>query len=86
MDRTELRQTLMDQLAEDKISYPAGLPDHLGLRDGLGLDSIEVVNLVVNTQCRFGIELRGDELEKIVSVGDLLDLLQRKIDPSRSAA
>ena len=86
MDRTALRQTVMDYLMEEKGSYPEGLDDDLSLRESLGLDSIDVVNLAVTVQSQFSIEFRGNELERIVSVGDLLDLLQVKLDSTLCAA
>jgi acyl carrier protein len=86
MDRTRLRQVLLEQLQEDKGEVYENLDDNVGLRDGLGLDSIDVVTLVINIQARFGVELKSDELEKIVTVGNLLDLLQERLLPLRSAA
>ena len=86
MERTALRQALLEQLQEDKGEVYEGLDDTVHLREGLGLDSIDVVTLVINIQCRFGVELKSDELEKMVTVGDLLDLIQAKLAPGRAAA
>ena len=86
MDRTAIRKGLLAQLREDKVDVSHGLDDHARLSDGLGLDSIEVVSLIVNIQDRFGIEFQNAELDKIVTVGDLVDLLQLKLTGERSAA
>jgi acyl carrier protein len=86
MDRTALRQALLEQLQEDKGEVYEGLDDNVNLRDELGLDSIDVVTLVINIQCRFGIELKSEELETLVTVGNLLDLIQAKLAAGRAAA
>ena len=61
------------------------LPDDRNLREGLGLDSVDLVCLVIHIQRRFQIDIPTEELEKLVKVGDLLDQLQAKI-AARSAA
>jgi acyl carrier protein len=86
MDRVTLRRALLEQIQEEKGEAYPDLPDELGLREGLGLDSIDVVTLVISIQTRFAIELKTEELERIATVGDLLDLLQVKLPASRSAA
>ena len=86
MDRNAIRLALVQQLEEDKGERVENMDDTVLLREGLGLDSIDVVTLVINIQSRFGIELKSEELEKIVTVGDLLDLLQVKLTQTRAAA
>jgi acyl carrier protein len=86
MDRNAIRLALVQQVEEDKGERVENMDDAVVLREGLGLDSIDVVTLVINIQSRFGIELKSEELEKIVTVGDLLDLLQVKLAQTRAAA
>ncbi|HXG10494.1 MAG TPA: acyl carrier protein [Gemmataceae bacterium] len=85
MDRTALRQTLRQMLEEEVGEEFDDLPDDRNLREGLGLDSVDLVSLVIHIQRRFQIDIPTEELEKLVKVGDLLDLLQAKI-AARSAA
>jgi acyl carrier protein len=86
MDREQLRQAMLAHLHEEKEEVPAVLSDDLNLRDALGLDSIDLVSLVISIQEHFNIELKTDELEKAVNVGDMLDLIQAKVAARRSAA
>jgi len=86
MDRTTLRQVLLEQLQQDTGEIHERFEDDLNLREGLGLDSVDLVSLVISIQGRLGIELRSEELENTVKVGDLLDLIQLKLTASRSAA
>ncbi|HWG44993.1 MAG TPA: acyl carrier protein [Gemmataceae bacterium] len=86
-DRAFIRQTLIELLEADTGEKHADLNDSVNLREGLGLDSVDVVSIVSQVERRFHIRLTHQELEKLVAVGDVLDLLQAKLtDPSSSQA
>ena len=57
----------------------ATLDDEVAIREGLGLDSVDVVGLVMQAERQFRVRLATEELTGIVTVGDMLDLLQVKI-------
>jgi acyl carrier protein len=85
MDRQELRTALVGLLEETTgESYP-GVDDAQTLTEGLGLDSVDLFSLVVETQSKFQIKIASEELVSVATVGDLLDLLERKVAP-RSAS
>jgi acyl carrier protein len=87
MDRETIRQTLRDLIEEDTGEKPPDLDDGKSLREELGLDSVDVVSIVSQIERRFHIRLTHQELEKLVTVGDVLTLLQQKLaDPPASAA
>ena len=46
--------------------------------DDLGADSLDLVELVMEMEENFGIEISDDELEKIVQVQDVIDFLRSK--------
>ncbi|MBN1664388.1 MAG: acyl carrier protein [Deltaproteobacteria bacterium] len=46
--------------------------------DDLGADSLDLVELVMEMEENFGIEISDDELEKIVLVQDVIDFLKKK--------
>ena len=52
----------------------------------LGLDSVDVVSIVSQVERRFRIRLGQQELEKLVTAGDVLDLLQAKLAEAASKA
>jgi acyl carrier protein len=64
MDREGIRKTVIELLETDL---------------GESLDSVDVVSVVSQIERRFRIRLSPAELEKLVCVGDLLDLLEVKI-------
>jgi acyl carrier protein len=84
-DRKFIRDTLIEVLEADTGENFAELKESDNLREGLGLDSVDVVSVVSQIERRFHIRLTHQELEKLVTVGDVLDLLQVKLNPPVAA-
>jgi acyl carrier protein len=78
-DRETLRRTLVELLEADTGEKYTDLQESANLRDGLGLDSVDVVSVVSQIERQFRVRLTHEELEKLVTVCDVLDLLQAKI-------
>ena len=78
-DRETLRLTLVELLEADTGEKYADLEENANLREGLGLDSVDVVSVVSQIERQFRVRLTHEELEKLVTVRDVLDLLQAKI-------
>jgi acyl carrier protein len=86
-DRAFIRNTLIEILEADTGQKYADLDDAAGLREALGLDSVDVVSVVSQIERRFHIRLTHQELEKLVTVSDVLDLLEAKLaTPPQSTA
>lgn len=89
-DRAFIRNTLIEILEADTGEKHSDLEDAAGLRDSLGLDSVDVVSIVSQVERRFHIRMTHQELEKLVTVGDVLNLLETKLNappvPSPSIA
>jgi acyl carrier protein len=88
MDRQDLRTRLQGLLEEEMgEAYPT-LADEADLKDGLGLDSVDVVGLVMRVERELRIRLSLPELQGVRTVGQLLDLLEAKLaePPPVSAA
>jgi acyl carrier protein len=71
--------------ADKGEKYPE-LDDSNNLRDDLALDSLDVVSIVSQIERRFRIRLTHDELQSLVTVGDVLNLLQAKLAADSQAA
>ncbi len=84
-DRAFIRQTLIELLEADTGEKHGDLDDSVNLREGLGLDSVDVVSIVSQIERRFHIRLTHQELEKLVAVGDVLDLLEAKLTDTSSS-
>lgn len=89
-DRSFIRATLIELLEADTGNSFTDLDEQENLREGLGLDSVDVVSIISQIERRFHIRLTHEELEKLVTVADVLDLLELKINtpptPTNSAA
>jgi len=88
MDRAAIRQTLIELVEADTGEKHTDLADELNLREGLGLDSVDVVSIVSQVERRFHIRLTHQELEKLATVADVLNLLEVKLNapPAPGAA
>src|ERR1700678_1551833 len=78
-DRTAIRRTLIEFLESDTGNSFADLDDAANLREGLGLDSVDVVSLVSQVERHFHIRLSHEELQQLVTFNDVLGLLERKL-------
>lgn len=79
MNRQELSAIVLELLEQETgETYPA-LQDSTSLRDGLNLDSLDMAGLVLHIESRFGIQVETELLEKVTTVGDLLNVLEQKI-------
>jgi acyl carrier protein len=85
-NRDVIRQTLIELLEADTGEKHTNLDEQANLRDGLGLDSVDVVSIVSQIERQFRIRLTHEELQKLVTVADVLDLLQAKIAAAPQAA
>jgi acyl carrier protein len=88
-DRETIRQTLCDFLQAETGETVSSLEDAKKLREELGLDSVDVVSIVMQIERHYRIRLAHQELEHLVVVGELIDLIQSKLTAAateRSAA
>ncbi len=87
MSRDEIRQILLELFAAETGEPIAAIHDDQSLSEQLGLDSVDMVSLIMQLERRFKIRLAHEELAAAQQVGKLLDLVQRKLaDGHRAAA
>ena len=85
-DREMIRRTLIELMEADTGEQFTDLTDDKRLRQELGLDSVDVVSIVSQIERHFRVRLTQQELEKLVAVGDLLDLLVVKVSAAPGTA
>jgi acyl carrier protein len=78
-DRASIRRTLIELLEADTGEKHDNLAETANLREGLGLDSVDGVSIVSQVERRFHVRLSQEELEKLATVADLLNLLESKL-------
>ena len=84
-DRATIRLTLIELLEADTGEKHDDLAEETSLREGLGLDSVDVVSLVSQVERRFHIRMSQEELEKLSTVGSLLELMESKLAAAQIA-
>ncbi len=77
--RETLRSSLLSLLEEEMGEAYPNLDDDQDLRESLGLDSVDVVGLVMRIEREFRVRLSTEELGEVRNVGNLLDLMEGKL-------
>jgi acyl carrier protein len=85
-NRQEIAKRLIEFLETDSDLRVENLDDSLSLREGLGLDSVDLVGIIMRIEGYYRVRLSHAELEQVVTVGTLLDLIQAKIAEMASTA
>jgi acyl carrier protein len=61
------------EIPQEKITLEAHL------RDDLGLDSIDALDMIGMLEAKLGMEIEGEELKKIRTVKDVVDFIDAKL-------
>ena len=86
MTRQELREELAGIIENDVGVRHDDLQDETSIREGLGLDSVDVVSVISQMERKFKIRIDQDELVAMTTVGQFLDVVQTKIAGKAQAA
>lgn len=83
-DPDQMRQKVIKELLEasDSALDPAEITPQTKLGDDLDLDSMQAVELVMDLEDEFGVQISDEEVDGLQTVGDILDLLARKTGSS----
>lgn len=82
MTREEIVEIVNGAFAELDIPEEELLPEKKFF-DDLGLDSLDMVDVVISLQRKFGVQLRGnEEIKKVVTLNDLYEFFV-KLDAAK---
>jgi acyl carrier protein len=79
MAREEVYSTLKEVLIDKLKVDEAGIKEEANLFEDLGLDSIDLMTVVMAVEERFNIEVSDEELENVATLGEAVDLLSQKV-------
>jgi acyl carrier protein len=79
LDPAVLRQGLARLLTIFDEEAPRRLRDEMRLREELGLDSVDIVSLVMHVEAQYRITLTRQDLQRTRTVGDLVRLIQCRV-------
>jgi len=79
MNNEDIKSKINDFLIEEfEIDQELIIPD-AKLKDDLGLDSLDFVDVVVEIEDAFGVKLTGNDFTNIVSLSDFYNLIIKKL-------
>ena len=69
-------ETLKNLLVEELQLDPAEITPEAELANDLGINSIELADLIMLCEDKFGIEINDDDIRKFTTVGDVVNYLE----------
>jgi acyl carrier protein len=79
MDRQALRNRLLDIVEQETWERPQSLADEVTIREGLKLDSVDVLSVALRVETDLGVTLDSNDFGRILTAGDLLNTIQAKL-------
>ena len=80
MERKEMeekvRNFMVDELEIDEEKIKPGAK----LKDDLGIDSLDFVDIVVIVEKNFGFKIKPEEMKGVVTLKDFCDYIERKVE------
>ena len=70
----KVKQIIVDELGKD----PGSITKDADLKKDLGITSLEMIGMVMEFEDTFDVEISEDGLEKIKTVGDIVDYIEEK--------
>lgn len=79
-DTDSIRAKVIEHLisASDEDVKPEDVTENSSLRDDLDLTSLQAVTLVMDLEDEFGVVIEDEEIEKLATVGDVLQIILAK--------
>jgi acyl carrier protein len=81
MDREGIRRVLAEafEVAKEQPIEADKVKDDVKLREGLGVDSLDVMEVVFEIEERLKIQIKEGDMQGIQTVGDVLNMVEKKL-------
>ena len=80
MTRTEIEEKVRHFLIQDLEIDEEKLKPEGELKDDLGIDSLDFVDIVVIVENNFGFKIKPEEMADVVTLKDFCDYIERKVN------
>jgi len=74
--RSELRKILT--VVSEKLANRTDITDETTIRPGLGLDSLQILEMHFEIEARFGVTVDENDAKNLKTVGDLISLIESR--------
>lgn len=74
MDREEIKKKLIPLI--ERITWENDIKEESQFNYDLGFDSLDAVDLIIDTEREFGISIPDEQAEKVKTVKDAIDLIE----------
>ena len=85
MDKLEIEEKLVDILSRHSAADRATLTPEKNLKLDLGLDSLDVAEIVYELEEAFGISISDESAEQILKISDTVDFIYEKVQATPGA-
>jgi len=80
MDRKEIETKVRDFLIEDlEVDEEKIFPD-ARLKDDVGIDSLDFVDIVVIVEKNFGFKIKPEEMAGVITLNDFYNYIEQKVN------
>ncbi len=79
MTRTEIEETVKGFLIEDLEIEPDKISMDGRMKEDIGIDSLDLVDVVVIVDKKFGFKIQPEEMKNIVTLKDFCDYIEQKL-------
>ncbi len=79
MERNEIESRVNAFLIEEMEIEAGDLRDDARLKEGLGLDSLDFVDIVVIVEKTFGFKIKPEEMTNVLTMKEFYDYIEAKI-------
>ncbi len=80
MERKEIESKVRDFLIEDLEVDEEKIVPESRLKDDVGIDSLDFVDIVVIVEKNFGFKIKPEEMAGVVTLGDFYDYIESKVN------
>jgi len=71
-----IKEIILEVIQENEIDYLGKMEGHYSLNDDLGIDSLNMIHLVVKVEDKFNVDIFSEG--KISTVKELIDFIKKK--------
>ena len=79
MERTEIEEKVRNFLIEDLEIDEEKIADDALLKDDMGIDSLDFVDIVVIVERNFGFKIKPEEMQDIATLRQFCDYIESKV-------